>query len=132
MLDTRLAKRDHHDAGREEQNIAASENGQTGSSTRMELAAWIVALSQPIRSCYATDSASMLGEALRLLQKAKETEQKEEEGKKVDKQNPYTKPWGLQKDGDLWEVAWLAILRRGARNQTIRKVKGHATSLDIA
>ena len=69
-------KGDHHDAGREEQNIAASGNGQTGSSTRMELAAWIVALSQPIRSCYATDSASMLGKALHLLQKTKEAEQK--------------------------------------------------------
>ena len=38
----------------------------------------------------------------------------------------------MQKDGDLWELAWLAILKRGASSQLIRKAKGHATSLDIA
>ena len=63
-----------HHAERGEQNLAAPANGQTGSSTRMELAAWIIALSQPIRSCYATDSASMLGKALHLIEKAKELE----------------------------------------------------------
>ena len=73
----------------------------------------------------------MLGKALYLVRKAKEVEQKEKEGEKVNKQNPYRKAWGLQKDGDLWEVAWLAIIKRGASNQTIRKVKGHATSADI-
>ena len=34
---------------------------------------------------------------------------------------------GLQKDGDLWEQAWNAVLERGASNQNLRKVKGHAT-----
>ena len=38
---------------------------------------------------------------------------------------------GLQKDGDLWELAWQAILKRGASNQRIRKVKGHATLQDV-
>ena len=38
---------------------------------------------------------------------------------------------GVQTDGDLWEQAWLAILKRGAANQTLRKVKGHATQEDI-
>ena len=65
------------------------------------------------------------------LEKAKELERKEKEGIKVGKQNPYRKAWGLQKDGDLWEMAWAAILKRGAASQTIRKVKGHATKADI-
>ena len=39
---------------------------------------------------------------------------------------------GLQVDGDLWEQAWKAVLKRGAGNQTLRKVKGHATELDVA
>ena len=38
---------------------------------------------------------------------------------------------GLQTDGDLWEQAWLAVLKRGAGNQTLRKAKGHATEKDV-
>ena len=120
------------DESRAEQNIAVPINGQAGSSTRMELAAWITALSKPIRSNYATDSASMLGKALHLLQLAQHIEEKEEAGIKVEKQNPLKKVWGLQRDGDLWELAWQAILTRGANNKRLRKVKGHATEIDIA
>ena len=46
--------------------------------------------------------------------------------------NPFGKPWALQTDGDLWELAWEAILERGATSQQLRKVKGHATTEDIA
>ena len=38
---------------------------------------------------------------------------------------------GLQIDGDLWEQAWIAVLKRGTGNQSLRKVKGHATDKDI-
>ena len=31
----------------------------------------------------------------------------------------------------MWETAWEAILHRGACNQRIRKVKGHATKQDV-
>ena len=41
--------------------------GQTGSSTRTELMAWLSVLALPIRSNYATDSAAMLGKALKLI-----------------------------------------------------------------
>ena len=59
-------------------------------------------------------------------------EAKELEGKKVhNKANPYKRAWGLQRDGDLWELAWKATLRRGAANQQVRKVKGHATKQDV-
>ena len=44
--------------------------GQTGTSTRQELTAWIRVLAIPCRSMYATDSASMLNKALRLIQAA--------------------------------------------------------------
>ena len=37
----------------------------------------------------------------------------------------------MQVDGDLWEQAWKAVLKRGWQNQTLRKVKGHATEDDI-
>ena len=45
--------------------------------------------------------------------------------------NPFGKAWGLQVDGDLWEVAWNAVLTRGIGNQYLRKVKGHATDEDV-
>ena len=38
---------------------------------------------------------------------------------------------GLQVDGDLWEQAWIAVKKRGAGNQSLRKVKGHATGKDV-
>ena len=38
---------------------------------------------------------------------------------------------GLQVDGDLWEQAWIAVKRRGTGNQSLRKVKGHATEKDV-
>ena len=44
---------------------------------------------------------------------------------------PFKKPWGMQTDGDLWQVAWEAIIARGSGNQDIRWVKGHATNEDI-
>ena len=38
---------------------------------------------------------------------------------------------GLQTDGDLWQQAWYAVVQRGSSNQSLRKVKGHATLEDI-
>ena len=34
-------------------------------------------------------------------------------------------------DGDLWEQAWKAVLRRGSGNPFVRKVKGHALEKDV-
>ena len=74
----------------------------------------------------------MLGKALILLAKAAEIESKDSRQERVtNRRNPYRRAWSMQKDGDLWEIAWQAILRRGARSQKIRKVKGHATQQDI-
>ena len=41
------------------------------------------------------------------------------------------KPWGLRVDGDLWEQARIAVKKRGTGNQSLRKVKGHATEKDV-
>ena len=58
----------------------------------MELVAWIAMLTQPIRTMYATDSASMLSKAQMLLQAAKDLEEKEARGEQVNKQKPFNKP----------------------------------------
>ena len=58
-----------------EQDISGPTIGQTGSSTRQELMAWIFMLTKPIRSMYATDSAAMLCKAEQLLAKAKERQE---------------------------------------------------------
>ena len=85
----------------------------------------------PIRSCYATDSASMMGKAIQLIKAVEHLETQKKQGKKATTKNPFKKAWGLQTDGDLWQQAWLAVVKRGPRNQSLRKVKGHATMEDI-
>jgi len=97
--------------------------GQTGTSTRQELTAWVRVLAIPCRSMYATDSASMLSKALRLIEAAERDPEEEAQGIVIKRGNPFGKPWGLQVDGDLWEQAWKAVLKRGWQNQTLRKVK---------
>ena len=97
----------------------------------MELAAWILVLTKPVRSNYATDSKNMMDKALYLIQQAKVIEDKRSRGEKLNSACPYKKAWGLQVDGDLWEIAWKAILQRGSLNQKIRKLKGHATEEDV-
>ena len=42
--------------------------GQTGTSTRQELLAWLMVLAIPVRSYYATDSASLISKANRLIE----------------------------------------------------------------
>ena len=37
----------------------------------------------------------------------------------------------MQADGDLWELAWQAVLERGPDAQKVSKVKGHATQQHI-
>ena len=67
-----------------------------------------------------------------MIEAAKVYEAHQASGKPYRRKNPFGKPWGLQTDGDLWEQAWIAVLKRGAQNQRLRKVKGHATDADVA
>ena len=69
----------------------------------------------------------MLSKAKQLLHFAKQRQHNIDEGKNATSKCPYKRNWGLQYDGDLWEIGWNAILSRGAASQDIRKVKGHAT-----
>ena len=74
----------------------------------------------------------MMKKANRLIAAAEREIEEETNGTKVKRGNPFGKPWGLQIDGDLWQLAWEAVKTRGAGNQTLRKVKGHATEKDVA
>ena len=76
---------------REEKNEAAPSIGQTGSSTRMELAAWMLVLRKPVRSVYATDSKSMMDKAIQLLQQAEKVEERQRRGEKANSVKPFKK-----------------------------------------
>ena len=82
---------------RAESSYHGPANGQTGSSTRQELMAWIRVLGLPYRTMYATDSACMLGKAKKLIEVARQFEEKSKgegrapsEGKQM--RNPFKKP----------------------------------------
>lgn len=68
---------------REEKNHSGAALGQTESSARQELTAWIFVLSMPMRSMYAIDSAHMLTKAKMLLKAVKLREEMEAHGKKA-------------------------------------------------
>ena len=93
--------------------------------------AWVRVLVMPIRSCYATDSASMVGKAITLIKAVGDLETQIKQRKKATTNNPFKKAWNLQIDGDLWNIAFLAASKRRADNHTLKKVKGHATTKDI-
>jgi len=73
----------------------------------------------------------MMNKALRLIAAAERDLDEEAKGINIKRGNPFGRPWGLQTDGDLWQQAWLAVKSRGIGNQTLRKVKGHATEQDV-
>ena len=106
---------------RNEQDLCGPTIGQTGTSTRHELMAWIAVLAKPTRTMFATDSVAMLSKAKQLLNKAAQREEARSKGKPVKPGCPFKKPWRLQTDGDLWEVAWEAIQTRGISNQDCRR-----------
>ena len=79
--------------------------GQRCNSTRVEIAGAIMAMVKKKALHIGTDSAAMLGKALKLKEAAtKWTHQVQQ--KWMPTRNPFRKPWGLQTDGDLWEVMW--------------------------
>ena len=59
---------------KKEFDIAEPGLGPVGSSTRYELAAWIITMAEPIRTIYASDSASMVSKACQLINLAKKLE----------------------------------------------------------
>ena len=91
--------------------------GQKSSSTRMELAAWISALTNNTPIHMGTDSKSMMTKAVIMMKSAAKWNQDQSETWWI-KRNPFKKPWGLQPDGDLWESVWEAYLARGTTQGT--------------
>ena len=104
--------------------------GQKSSSTRMELAAWISALTNNTPIHMGTDSKSMMDKAVIMMKSAAKWNQDQSATWWI-KRNPFKKPWGLQPDGDLWESVWEAYLARGTDAQELTKVKGHATDRQV-
>ena len=98
-MDPRLDLPGESEPHREDVDIVGPTVGQIGSSTRRELMAWIVALSKPIRSMYATDSAAMLCKARQLLQKAAARQQNIDKGRMYREGCPFKMPWGCKPTG---------------------------------
>ena len=105
-------------------------HGQCSSSTRMELAAWVVALTRAVPVHMETDSQSMMNKAMKIIDTAHKWSRADTEYWWLNR-NPFRRPWSLQKDGDLWKLAWEAVLERGPRSQTLTKVKGHVTDQQV-
>ena len=84
---------------RDEASYHGQAIGQTLTSTRLELMAWVRVLAMPIRSCYATDSASMMGKATKLIKAVEEQEKQIKQGKKATAENPLRKPGGCKPTG---------------------------------
>ena len=88
--------RQQHMMSRQETTYHGAAIGQTGTATRQELTAWIRVLAIPCRSCYATDSASMMSKALRLINAAERDLDEEEKGNQIKRGNPFGKPWDFK------------------------------------
>lgn len=81
---------------REEASYHGQAIGQTLTSTRLELIAWVRVLALPIRSCYATDSASMMGKAIKLIKAVEEREKQIEQGKRSVQRIPSERHGGFK------------------------------------
>ena len=77
---------------RSEQDLSGPTIGQTGTSTRHELMAWVAVLATPIRTMFATDSVAMLTKAKQLLDKAEQRDEAIRKGKAVKNGCPFKKP----------------------------------------
>ena len=104
--------------------------GQFGSSTRMEIAALLIALTRNVPVRMASDSLSMINKAELLIGAAAEREEHAER-RRWPLPRQLKKPWSLQTDGDLWGQVWEAVVARGAKSQALGKVKAHASEEDV-
>ena len=87
--------------------------GYSGSSTRTELAAGILAILAHGPIHIASDNQGFVNKTIALR-------------KRINDQNDHKINWGVQKDGDLWEIFHRAIKAKGTRAVRIKWVKGHA------
>ncbi len=90
--------------------------GPICSSTRTELVGFINAVLAPGPVHYACDNAAVVLKGRAILQ------------------DPFLdpcKPWGLCRDGDLWDVLQHVIRSKNPKSIAISKVKGHATDQHV-
>lgn len=106
--------------------------GQIASSNKMELAAWVMAVVRNVPIYMATDSERMRQQAVKMMGAAR-TWTKDTREYRWLRGCPFKTHWGggLQADGDLWELAWQAVLERGPDAQIICIAKGHSTQQHI-
>ena len=105
--------------------------GFSTSSTRNELAGGILSLFIPKPVHIASDSSGFVDKANFLI-KAAHIWLMTYGSSHHASRNPCGTVWGLQIDGDLWEIFWMGLLVRGPFSVRITWVKGHATQADIA
>ena len=108
--DITILDKDHHQGLR----LLANLTGYGGSSTRMELAASIIAISADDPAHVGTDSKAFCEKAQYVHQLANE------------RRGP-RRPWSLHTDGDLWHIYHQHVVAKGTQAIRITKVKGHAT-----
>ncbi len=98
--------------------LYTSIGGYTGSSTRTELAAAIIAILANGPVHIGTDSQAMLDRAQQILCNLRKG--------KASKTN-----WMLVSDGDLWHHFEQAAKAKGPRSIRITKIKGHASQEQV-
>ena len=84
----------------------------------MELAAAIIAVAGPGPVHIGTDSQSFMTKAKAVQQLVRDCLMSQ-------------RPWGVQKDGDLWAMLHRYLQAKGAHAVAFSKVKGHATDSDV-
>ena len=89
-------KGEEHSEDRETTSYHGAAIGQTGTSTRQELTAWVRVLAIPCRNMYATDSASMLSKALMLIKAAERDQEEEAQGIVIKRGNPFENHGGCK------------------------------------
>ena len=109
--ESEIAEVDQRDAGL---MLTTFLQGFGGSSTRMELAASILALASDIPVHIGTDSQAFMTKALSIQEL-------------IGTGKHMRRPWGTQIDGDLWEIYHNHLKAKGIHALRITKVKGHAT-----
>ena len=105
-------------------------SGQKASSTRMEIAGVIEAMTAKTAIHAAADSQAMKTKMDHFIEVAEEVHRKMQEGV-VARKRPSRKPWNLQPDGDLWEIVWKGLIIKGPDTLRVTKVKGHATDAEV-
>ena len=92
--------------------------GYNGSSTRAELGAEIVAIGSHGPVHIGSDSKVFVDKANDII-------------KSIANGTPWSKPWALESDGDLWEHFYRAVSSKGHEAIRITKVEGHAIEKHI-